>query len=259
MAASTIDEVIAALKNIIDTSIHNNSRTGYFAALYYKVTVRVKQGIAAGEFEDGARMEKLDVVFASRYLDALADWENKREVTASWQTAFNATGKRYVLLLQHLLMGINAHINLDLGIAAATIAKGYPLADIKKDFATINTIIASLTYEMLNDLSRVSPLLSLLGLHATNYVSVLVQFSIGNARDGAWSFAEDLSAKTSDDYDQLITDRDKTIAQLGSELVHVQGVMRFTCWLIHIFEWKNPAKIITLLHGYVKKYFSFNK
>lgn len=245
------------LEATIQQSIKSKSRIGYFAALYYKVTYRVKQGIANGEFEDGARMEALDVCFANRYLDALAGWQQNQPITASWKTAFEATEKPGVLLLQHLLLGINAHINLDLGIAAAMVAQGHPLAAIKKDFAAINNIIGSLTYEVLNDISRVSPLLSLLGLHATNYVSVLVQFSIGNARDGAWSFAEDLNPGNGPEFGQMVTARDKTIAQLGGELVRVQGYMRVTCWVIHLFEWKKPANITRLLHGYTKKYFSY--
>jgi hypothetical protein len=67
MAATTIDEVINQLEKIIKESIDTRSRIGFFAALYHKVTVRVKEGILKNEFEDGARMEQLDVVFANRY------------------------------------------------------------------------------------------------------------------------------------------------------------------------------------------------
>ena len=67
MAATTIDEVLARLTGIIDESLQTGSRAGFFAALYYKVTAKVKEGISKNEFEDGARIEKLDVVFANRY------------------------------------------------------------------------------------------------------------------------------------------------------------------------------------------------
>ncbi len=50
---TTIDEVVARIDDIIDQSRADNSRIGYFAALYRKVTVGVRDGIAAGEFEDG--------------------------------------------------------------------------------------------------------------------------------------------------------------------------------------------------------------
>ena len=70
--ATSIDEVIAQLGDLIDRSLRERSRLGFFAALYRKVTVKVKEGIAAGRFDDGRRMERLDVTFANRYLEAVA-------------------------------------------------------------------------------------------------------------------------------------------------------------------------------------------
>src|SRR6202034_3435831 len=163
MPATTIDDILIQLESIIAESIQTNSRTGYFAALYYKVTASVKEGIAKGQFQNGPLMEQFDVIFASRYLDALNAWKNKQPLSASWQVAFEALNNSSLLVLQHLLLGMNAHINLDLGIAAVTVSGGQ-LDNVQKDFDAINTIISSLTYQVLNDIDRVSPLLSLLGL-----------------------------------------------------------------------------------------------
>ena len=115
---TTIDSILAQLSAIIADSEKTNSRLGYFAALYYKVTASVKDGIAKGRFGDGPRMEKLDVIFASRYLDALAAWKAGKPLTESWRLAFDASKQSNLLVLQHLLLGMSAHINLDLGIAA---------------------------------------------------------------------------------------------------------------------------------------------
>ncbi|MEK7325664.1 MAG: DUF5995 family protein, partial [Chloroflexota bacterium] len=52
MTAENIDQVISQLDDIIATARREKSRAGYFAALYRKVTVKVKEGIAAGRFED---------------------------------------------------------------------------------------------------------------------------------------------------------------------------------------------------------------
>ena len=73
--AGTIDEVIAHLTEIIDRSRRDRSRLGYFAALYRQVTVCVKAGIANNRFQNGERMERLDVAFASRYLSAATTGE----------------------------------------------------------------------------------------------------------------------------------------------------------------------------------------
>ena len=251
MPATTIDEVINSLQSIITESINTNSRTGYFAALYYKVTASVRDGIAKGQFENGARMEKFDVLFANRYLDALNAWNNGQALSESWRVAFETAEKSSALVLQHLLLGMNAHINLDLGIAAVEVADGN-MDGVQKDFNAINTIISALTYEVINEITRVSPLLSLLGLHASNY-SILIQFSIDNARDGAWCFAEDLLKKQNNAYTDCIATRDKTIARLAQGLTQATGLMRITLWLIHVFEWKKPSKIIKALHQYQKE------
>jgi hypothetical protein len=252
MQATTINQVIDALEAIIAESIATNSRIGYFAALYYKVTASVRDGIARGQFENGPRMEKFDVLFANRYLDAYTAWKNKRPITGSWRAAFEATEKSSALVLQQLLLGMNAHINLDLGIAAVEVSGGN-MDGVEKDFDAINTIISALTYEVINEITRVSPLLSLLGLHSSNY-SILIQFSIGNARDGAWCFAEDLLKKQgTNTYADFINTRDKTITQLAQGLAHATGIMRVTLWIIHVFEWKKPARIIKELHEYQKE------
>jgi hypothetical protein len=196
-------------------------------------------------------MERLDVIFASRYLDALAAWKTGKPLTQSWKLAFEASKEPGLLVLQHLLLGMSAHINLDLGIAAVAVA-GEDLESLHNDFDEINTIISALTYQVLNDLDRVSPLLSLLGLHAGDSTSILIQFSIDNARDGAWCFAEDLATKKGNDFDACVNKRDQTIYQLGNGLVKTSGFMRFTIWMIHLFEWKNATRIIKLLHQATK-------
>ena len=252
MPAITIDDILAELESLIAESINANSRMGYFAALYYKVTASVKEGIAKGQFDNCPLMEQFDVIFATRYLDALQAWNNKQPLSASWQVAFEAVSDPSLLVLQHLLLGMNAHINLDLGIAAVTVSGGQ-LNNIQKDFDAINTIISSLTYQVLNDIDRVSPLLSLLGLHSDNQTSILIQFSIDNARDGAWCFAEELATKHGAAYDACVTQRNKTIEQLAQQLIENKGMIRFTIWLIHLFEWRKPSRIIKILHGAVKR------
>ena len=125
MPAQDIDEVIKELETITADAIRLNSRLGYFAALYYKVTCKVKQGIESGAFENGPRMEIFDVTFANRYLTAYTQWVNKQynQLSLSWKIAFEMTEQSSILVLQHLFLGMNAHINLDLGVAVATVAK----------------------------------------------------------------------------------------------------------------------------------------
>ncbi|MEX6690335.1 DUF5995 family protein [Danxiaibacter flavus] len=260
MAIATIEDVITALEKIIDESIETSSPLGYFAALYHMVTVQVKEGADKQQFVNNGMMKQFDVVFASRYLDAMEAWKNKQPLTGSWKIAFEAAEKSSYLVLQHLLLGMNAHINFDLGIAAAEIAGAGPMDAVRKDFDSINDLLAALTYPVLNGLSRVSPLLSLLGMHSGNSSSILIQFSIANARDGAWVFAEDLHAKQGADRDACMAKRDKTIATLAGGLIHMPSFfMRLTVWVIRLFEKKNVTDNIRALQEYKKTYITINK
>lgn len=257
--AATIGEVIASLEQIISDSIKNNTRFGYFATLYLKVTQAVQQGIEHGQFQNNSRMEQLDVTFANRYLNAYYLWQNNQQPTQSWKLAFEALEKSSVLILEHLLLGMSAHINLDLGIATVQTVGAGPLEDIHVDYNIMNDIIGGLTYSVLAELDKVSPLLSLLGLHAGDSDSVLIQFSIVNARDGAWCFAEELYGKTGSALDKVIQERDNNIFTLGNSLVHQKGLIAFTIWLIHVFEKKSPRKVIEILSGVKKTHFTIGR
>ena len=247
MQETTIDEVIARLEAIIAECSQTRNKIGYFAALYHRVTQKVKLTIANDGFEDNQRMEQLVVVFAGRFLTAWDQWKNGQPMTESWQIAFDGTKRRSTIVLQILFLGMNAHINLDLGIATVEIMKGSPISNIHRDFNTINAILGSLVYLVIHELGRVSPLLSLLGLHATKTNQMLVQFSLEAARDGAWVFAEDLSTKSEADFTQCIADRDKVIAGLATSILYPGEMVGFTQYIIHVFEWHNPGKIIGVM------------
>ena len=139
---NSIDQVIALLDEIVSETEKSNNPLGYFAALYRNVTIKVKEGILNNFFDDGLRMEKLDVIFAKRYLDAYYSWQKNEPVTQSWQKAFELSTGFWPIVLQHLLIGINAHINLDLGIAAAEVSKNKNINDLENDFNKINEILS---------------------------------------------------------------------------------------------------------------------
>lgn len=257
----TLEEVIERLVHIIEQAKIENDRAGYFAALYHKVTVKVKEGVDKGQFANGESLARLDIMFANRYFDALEQWQNKQKgkaylpISRSWEVAFMQADQSSRLVLHHLLLGMNAHINLDLGIATVEVAGGN-IDALRNDFDAINIILSSLTYGVMNKLNMVSPLLSSLGFSGTKSNSMLIQFSMGNARDGSWCFAEELATKYTDlaAYQALIRDRDFEIAQLGTSLTSSSGVLKFGIWLIHLFEWKNIKRIILQLGDYKKPY-----
>ncbi len=210
----TIDEIIVLLETIILDSERNNEPMGNFAALYQKVTIKVKERIASGFFDDGLRMEQLDVAFAKRYLEAYYAYRLDEKTTTSWKAAFDLTSSYWPIVLQHLLMGMNAHINLDLGIAAANVSKGQGLKDLENDFNKINEILSSMVHEVENDLSVVWPVLKYILKWSGKVDDYLVDFSMKLARDGAWKFANQLAQTSENEVEMLIKQRDQKVVKV---------------------------------------------
>ncbi len=218
--AETIDEVIERITEIVDEAKANRSRSGYFPALYRKVTIRVKQGIEEGFFDDGERMERLDVIFARRYLDAFEEYRSGGTPTQSWLFAFEVTEQWWPIVLQHLLLGMNAHINMDLGIAAARTAPHEQLPTLQDDFNKINKILASLVEGVLEELAQIWLVLRLMNRYLGSVETALINFSMEKARDHAWSVAERLAPLNE-------AEQAREIEQLDGEAMKLTRLVRY--------------------------------
>ena len=250
MQATTIDEVLKFLDQIIKTSRAESSRMGYFAALYRKVTAEVKKKIKQNYFDDNERMEKLDVIFANRYLAAYSDYRDGKPVTHSWRVAFEAAGEWRPIVLQHLLVGMNAHINLDLGIAAAEVAPSKAAYDsLKDDFNRINTILANLVNGVKDELAQIWPLLRLINFVAGGAEDAIINFSMEIARDGARGFGEELTPLNSAEREAHIKRRDDEMALLGEVVTHPPLLTSIVLFIVRIGERGNTAQRIDILSG----------
>ena len=231
MLANTIDDVIQILDDIITENKANNNPLGYFAALYQKVTINVKQGIQDGFFDDSERMEKLDVIFANRYLEAYFDYQNNKTITQSWQKTFDQANDYWPTVLQHLLLGMNAHINLDLGIAAAETAKGRNIDELEGDFMKINQVLSSLVQEVEKELSTIWPTLKRILKFTRKVDDFLVDFSMELARDGAWEFAKEVYVASPEEQARLMTSKDEKISK-NTRLIVNNGFIAKTLFAI---------------------------
>lgn len=245
--ARTINEVAHQLTAIIEWSKQNNSRTGYFAALYRKVIIQAKKGIEEGLFDNGPRIERLDVIFANRYLQACYQYQTGQTPTQSWVCAFDETGHWWPIVLQHLLLGMNAHINLDLGIAVAETVPPGELPDLKSDFDKINQILASLVGDVQNELAEIWPMLRLLNRYLGSVETSLINFSMAKARDAAWSFAETLSPLTLEQRQQEIADKDEAISLFSSVISHPGFTASFINKIIRLGERGTTRQHIEIL------------
>ncbi len=250
--ALTIGEVVARLDAIIDLAMRDRDRCGYFAAMYRAVTVAVERGIAAGRFEDGARMERLDVVFANRYLEALDAYRRGGVPTASWRAAFDAASSRRVVILQHLLLGMNAHINLDLGIAAAEVCPGPGIAQLEHDFMAINTLLAELETDVEREICSLSPWIDRLAHIDPRVGRVVANFSMEKARACAWRTALRLAPLSGAERSEAIRAIDDDVALLSRLIRRPIGyLINFNLILVRLREAWDPRKVIAVLAGMV--------
>jgi hypothetical protein len=248
--AATIDEVIARLDTIIDRAAEEHDRLGYFAVLYRTVTAAVKQGIAAGQFEDGPRMQRLDVTFANRYLAAHDAYKRGTKMSKSWALAFDAGSMRGVVIMQHLLLGMNAHINLDLAIAAAETCPGASIAGLQNDFNTINTVLANLETDVEREVCSLSPWINRLDHIDPRAGRVIANFSIDRARACAWAAAQRLAALSGAERDAAIAEIDSEIALLAALIRSPIGLLiNVNLILVRLREVWDVRRVIAVLRG----------
>ncbi|RYD71948.1 MAG: hypothetical protein EOP53_22780 [Sphingobacteriales bacterium] len=247
MQANSIPEVLQVLDQIISECKAKNSRLGYFAVLYRMMTAAVAEGMKKNFFDDTARMEKLDVVFANRYLQAYFDYKDGKRVTQSWKMAFDAAQQDDLIVVQHLLLGINAHINLDLGIAAADICSNENIRELQHDFVKINDTIAdvySVLQPRFTKISWPAIFLSKLNPRAVNNT---INFSIVKAREVAWANALILCNAGNNNREEIIRHTDNIVLKVGNAVKNPSSLKNMALKIIHLFENKNIAANITTL------------
>jgi hypothetical protein len=246
--AVTIQEVIIQLQLIVEECTLRNEREGYFAALYLKVTKAVKTKLEENYFDDNARMEQLDVVFANRFLVAYHQYKTNQPCTESWKVAFTTCKQWKPLVLQHLLLGMNAHIGLDLGIAAATVCPGPSIHNLQSDFNKINEILGDLVDTVQEELTQIWPILKPIDWLAGKMDEEIAMFSMGIARDASWQTAIAYAQlNTQSEKENFIAQRDAKVAVFGRKVANPGWLLQLLIAVLRIFESGTVTKKIETL------------
>ncbi|MDO3638243.1 DUF5995 family protein [Mycolicibacterium arseniciresistens] len=216
----TIQDVVDAIDSVILWSTGAESRLGYFAALYKRITIAVQTALAGGAFEDPDRMELFDVAFAQRYFDALNGRfhpGSHRQPTRSWQLTFDAAQREDPIIVAHMFGGVNAHIGLDLGIVVQQITGGQ-VADLGADYQTINAVLASQVAGTIERLNELSPALADVYAVLRDHEVFVVNEVIRGYRDSAWRFATRLALQPNILRPISIRLRDRKVAGQGTAI-----------------------------------------
>ena len=188
---SAIDALIVELQSLVDRTIDDGSRIGYFASLYTRITIAVRQAILAGTFADGPAVARLDAGFARRYLTAVAQHQQAdSRISLPWRAAMRVIDRGSLSIVQHMALAINAHINFDLGLATFECCGAPALRAMKPDFIKVNALLASVVAEVEAEIALVSPIVRLFERFGSALTTRIIDFGLFEARAFAWRFAE---------------------------------------------------------------------
>jgi hypothetical protein len=217
----TFDTCLGQFAAVIERSRRQQDRVGLFAAMYAGVTRSVQAGCANGAFAQPVRMERFVTAFADRYFVAHDAWRDERQAPAVWTTAFDAARRWRPIVLQHLLLGMNAHINLDLGVVTAELA-GRPeqLPALRPDFEAVNDVLATMVDPAQRELTAASPWFGLVDSFGARSDEALINFSLRRARQQAWALAERLVALPPGQRAEEIDRVDRIVDRVAQRIVH---------------------------------------
>ncbi|MGD9703567.1 MAG: DUF5995 family protein [Acidimicrobiia bacterium] len=244
----TFEATVHALEAAMADCSARDDRAGYFAAMYLAVTRTVQARAAAGRFDDPARMERFVAHFAGRYLDAYDGWRAGRPIAASWTIAFRTSRRWRPIALQHLLLGMNAHINLDLGVTAAEFAGVDGLATVRRDFDAINHVLADLVDACQSAVGTVSPWIDLADRVSGPGDEAIVRFSLVAARRQAWRAAERLAELQGADRDRAATEIDEAAARIGRCVCNPGLRGNLVLLIVRMRERARPREVIRILN-----------
>lgn len=112
-------DVVSGIAEVEEVFRSRGDRRAVFATAYGLITREIVERANGGTFEDAAWVERYLVAFAELYRSSLCahlegDFEN---VAQPWRIAFDVSSEGRGLVIQDLLLGINAHIRHDLPLA----------------------------------------------------------------------------------------------------------------------------------------------
>jgi hypothetical protein len=176
-----LEDTIDALRTV---ALDADDASGYFPAMYARVTDRIRIAATEGRFGDGDGMARFAEAFAGWYLRPKS---GATPIPRCWQASWDVAGDRHLLIVQHLLAGINAHVNHDLPqVVVQLAAERNDLDGMRADFDAVNDVLADTMPEVLRDLGRVS---AWVNIAAARGGERLFHFSLETARAQAWRAA----------------------------------------------------------------------
>jgi hypothetical protein len=145
---------------------------------------------------------------------------------------------------------MNAHINLDLGIAAAYTSPGDELIALKSDFDQINKVLFDLVDGVQSQIAKVSPWVGLLDRLGGRADEMIAEMLMGSARNMAWKFAEELAPLKPDDQTRRIDRYDAAIDLIARKIRYPGFLFTLKALPVRIMESDDVPHVIDSLNDY---------
>lgn len=199
---SSINGVLKRMR-ALDKRLGPDDGVRWFNRLYLEVTERVAAELATSTAERPTFLERLDVVFANAYFEALdAAGPKGSKLPKSypyhaWKPLFESRRRRDIAPIQFALAGMNAHINFDLALGIEQTCATLGIAprrasDEYKQYVAVNDTLkeaqrAAELWLLTDALAEIDRLFSPID-------DIVAIWSVTQARDAAWTRGEVLWA-----------------------------------------------------------------
>jgi hypothetical protein len=189
---ASVQEVVDALVVLEDRFVTAEDKRGIFVTAYRTITLELQRRIGTSRFEDPAWVSRYLLAFANLYRRALHAYEQPggEPVPRPWQVAFDVAARGPALLMQHLLLGINAHINHDLALGLLEVTIDPQRESRRRDHTAVNEALKEATDPVQRRLAQLyAPALTVLDGACGLLDERVTNFSFAKARDCAWNAA----------------------------------------------------------------------
>jgi hypothetical protein len=196
--STCVNRTLRAMNQQFGAAVARSEHDAVLSLAYLRTTEEFKRAVETpGFFQDVRYLNHEDAVFAELYFDARTDWNAGRTsaVPGAWALAFDAADRKAVSGIGNLLLGMNAHVQLDLPKTLAAIGLVKPDGGSRKaDHDKVNVFLNRIAQPIITEIAqRFDPTVSSANLPGPfdeyTFFQLLVAW-----RETAWRNAERLAA-----------------------------------------------------------------
>jgi Family of unknown function (DUF5995) len=240
--AKTLDDVHQMMARCTETAREENSADGYFTLIYNWETADLVRAADDGMFQAPDEIRKMIVSFANRYFTARAAFRAGEPTSRAWTIAFRAARTSSALVVQHILLAMNAHINFDLG--PVTAQAGLPWSDFEK----IGVVLCDGVSRIQGCLNRTTPVLRALDRVGGSFDEMFTIYSLKAARRYAFDLAQRMRSTPEAGRPALEKEADATAGTFGDLLLRPPLRDRLLLAAIRLSQVnQSPREILSLL------------